>query len=63
MSGFDVACDAQRVFPNIKVLFTTGYTENALNHQNRLREGTHLLPKPYTKEDLARKLRSLLDTD
>jgi CheY-like chemotaxis protein len=63
MSGSDVAREAQRRLPGIKVLFTTGYTESAVNHRGDLHAGVHLLPKPYTKQDLARRLRILLDTD
>ena len=63
MSGADVAREAQRRISGIKILFTTGYTANAVNHQTGLHAGTHLLPKPYTKADLARRLRALLDND
>jgi CheY-like chemotaxis protein len=47
--------------PGIKVLFTSGYTQNAIVHHGRLDEGVHLLSKPYKRDELARKLRSLLD--
>ena len=47
--------------PEIKVLFTSGYTQNAIVHHGRLDEGVHLLSKPYKRDELARKLRSLLD--
>jgi CheY-like chemotaxis protein len=42
------------------VLFTSGYTENAIVHGGRLDPGVELLPKPYSREDLARKIRHVL---
>jgi CheY-like chemotaxis protein len=53
---------ALRLQPGIKVLFTSGYTQNAIIHHGRLDEGVHLISKPYKRDQLARKLRSLLDT-
>ena len=63
MSGADVAYEAQRRLPKIKILLTTGYTETVVNHGSRLHAGIQLLPKPYTKEDLGRTLRGLLDNN
>ena len=48
--------------PDVAVLFTSGYTENAIVHGGRLDEGVSLLPKPYTREAMSRKIRSVLDT-
>jgi CheY-like chemotaxis protein len=47
-------------FPQIPVLFTSGYTENAIIHHGRLDEGVNFLSKPYKKEDLAWKVRAVL---
>lgn len=46
--------------PHIAVLFTSGYTENAIVHGGRLDAGVELLGKPYTQDALARKLRHVL---
>jgi hypothetical protein len=39
----------------------TGYTSNAIAHNNVLDPGVHLLPKPFTKDQLAQKIRNVLD--
>ncbi|MEJ0041661.1 MAG: response regulator [Rhizomicrobium sp.] len=52
---------AQELRPGLKVLFTSGYTQNAIVHNGRLDDDAHLLSKPYRKDDLARKVRGLLD--
>ncbi|HEY1751406.1 MAG TPA: response regulator, partial [Caulobacteraceae bacterium] len=46
--------------PGLPILFTSGYTDNAIIHQGRLDEGVHLISKPYAKDDLARRLAQLL---
>jgi len=51
---------AKERLPDLKILFTSGYTQNAIVHNGRLDEGVELLSKPYRKDDLARKLRLLL---
>jgi PAS domain S-box-containing protein len=48
--------------PSIKVLYTSGYTENAIVHHGRLDPGVALLNKPYRKADLANKIRGVLVT-
>lgn len=50
-----------RQFPRGAVLFTSGYTQNAIVHAGRLDSGVELLSKPYSREALARKLRQVLD--
>ena len=47
--------------PDIKMLFTSGYTQNAIVHHGRLDPGVLLLGKPYRKSDLARMVRVALD--
>lgn len=56
----DLAKRARQILPGIAVLFTSGYTDNAIVHGGRLDEGVNLLSKPYTREALAQRLRGLL---
>jgi CheY-like chemotaxis protein len=56
----ELARKARERLPNLAVLFTSGYTEDAIVHDGRLDEGVDLLSKPYTREALARKLRHVL---
>ena len=51
---------AKERLPELAVLFTSGYTENAIVHGGRLDRGVELIGKPYTKESLARKIRHVL---
>ena len=44
----------------MKVLYTSGYAEDAITHQGRLQPGAQLLAKPYRRADLARKVRAAL---
>jgi signal transduction histidine kinase len=48
--------------PTLKVLYTTGYTRNAIVHNGMLDPGLLFLPKPFTVADLAAKMRAVLDT-
>jgi CheY-like chemotaxis protein len=56
----ELARRARHLVPGIVVLFTSGYTQNAIVHGGRLDPGVELLSKPYRQEDLARKVRHLL---
>ena len=56
----DLARKAKERLPGLAVLFTSGYTENAIVHGGRLDLGVDLLSKPYTREALARKIRHVL---
>jgi PAS domain S-box-containing protein len=58
----ELARKARERLPSIAVLFTSGYTDNAIVHSGRLDEGIELLSKPYTHEALARKIRYVLQT-
>ncbi len=61
MNGRQLAEQAQAVRPDIKVLYTSGYTQNAIVHHGRLDAGVDLLAKPYHRHDLARRVRKVLD--
>lgn len=60
MSGRQLADIAIDKLPGLKVLFTTGYTRNAVVHNGTLDPGTHLLQKPFTLEALAVKVRQVM---
>lgn len=61
MNGRQLADATRKLRPGIKILFTSGYTENAIVHHGRLDRGVHLLNKPYRRQDLATKVRKVLD--
>jgi signal transduction histidine kinase len=61
ITGRVLADQAKDMRPDLRVLYTTGYTRNAIVHQGRLDPDVHLLNKPYTQQDLARKVRERLD--
>jgi PAS domain S-box-containing protein len=56
----ELARKAKERLPELAVLFTSGYTENSIVHGGRLDAGVELLSKPYTREALARKFRTVL---
>jgi PAS domain S-box-containing protein len=61
MTGRDLAAEAMKRFPAMKILLTSGYTQNAFLHQDHLGAGLHLLGKPYRQHELAAKLREILE--
>ena len=60
LKSTELARKARERMPNLAVLFTSGYSENAIVHSGRLDDNVELLSKPYTREALARKLRHVL---
>ncbi|QOZ35304.1 ATP-binding protein [Bradyrhizobium sp. CCBAU 53421] len=60
MNGRQVADAVIAKLPAVRVLFTSGYTEDAIIHHGRLDPDVTLLPKPYRKADLARMIRQVL---
>jgi PAS domain S-box-containing protein len=62
LDGRQLAEEATRRRPGIKVLYTTGYTRNAIVHNGKLDQGVNLISKPFTYRELATKVRQLLDS-
>ncbi|WP_228126769.1 CHASE3 domain-containing protein [Candidatus Viadribacter manganicus] len=61
MSGRKLSDEAKARYPELKVLYTTGYTQNAIVHNGVVDAHARLLLKPYSIDDLARKVRAVLD--
>ncbi|MBY5369206.1 response regulator [Rhizobium leguminosarum] len=61
MSGRQLADVVQEKWPTIRILYTTGYTRNAIVHNGVLDHGVSLLAKPFSLEQLAHKIRELLN--
>jgi CheY-like chemotaxis protein len=62
LNGRQLADQALKIVPQLKVLFTTGYTRNAIVHDGRLDEGVTLVTKPFTYTAIASKVRMVLDS-
>ncbi len=60
LNGRQLATEALTRRPGLKILYTSGYTENAIVHHGRLDAGVLLLPKPYLSSDLARMIQTAL---
>jgi CheY-like chemotaxis protein len=60
-NGRALADAAIQMRPNLKVLFTTGYSRNAIVHQGRLDADVHLISKPFTFDQLAARVRDIID--
>ncbi len=61
MSGRELAGAATELRPGLRVLYTSGYTENSVVHHGRLDPDVQLLSKPYRRDELARRVRRVLD--
>ncbi len=62
MGGKIMAEWLKATYPHLKILFTSGYTDDAIANQGVLEPGVEFLPKPYTPATLTRKVREMLDT-
>ena len=60
LNGRQLADEAKRRRPDLKVLFTTGYTRNAIIHHGRLDPGVELIGKPFTYAALAARIQRIL---
>ena len=63
MNGRDLARNILSLYPQVKCLFMSGYTANVIAHQGVLDEGVNFLQKPFSKGDLAVKVREVLDRE
>ena len=62
MNGRDLANGLQSLYPDLKVIFMSGYTANVIAHRGVLDEGVNFIAKPFSQKDLALKVRTVLDT-
>ena len=63
MTGRELAERAQAIRPSLKLLYTTGYTRNAIVHNGMVDQGVAFIQKPFAILGLARKLRETIDGD
>jgi PAS domain S-box-containing protein len=63
MNGRELANEACKRWPRLKVLFTTGYARNAIVHQGRLDDDVVMIGKPFTYAELAARVRDVLDRE
>jgi len=61
ISGHELANHLVSLFPKMKVLFMSGYADNAIVHHGVLEVGVNYIQKPFTVDALARKVREVLD--
>jgi PAS domain S-box-containing protein len=63
MSGSELAKHLKPLYPEIKILYMSGYTDDAIVRHGVLKKGVNYIQKPFTMEALARKVREVLDED
>ncbi len=63
MNGRELAERLLALHPEMKVLFTSGYTEDVVVHHGVLEKNLNFIGKPYTPQSLARKMREILDAE
>lgn len=62
LNGRKLADQALQLMPDLKILFMTGFTKNAVVHNGVLDSGVHFLAKPFTIDELSRKVREAIET-
>jgi two-component system cell cycle sensor histidine kinase/response regulator CckA len=63
MNGRDLAKNLLSLYPHLKRLFMSGYTTDVIAHHGLLDEGVYFIQKPFTRRDLAAKVREALDRE
>lgn len=63
MNGKELVSKVEELLPQIKVIFTSGYTDNYIVQQGELMEGIHFLQKPFSVRSFMEKIRQVLETD
>jgi YesN/AraC family two-component response regulator len=61
MGGKELAENIKKIQPNLKILFTSGYTDHKVVSSGKLKTGINFLHKPYSLHELSRKVRELIE--
>ena len=61
MNGRELGLEALRLNPKLKVLYSSGYAENAILHEGLLDKDVQFLGKPYARRELATRIRGILN--
>ncbi len=61
MDGEELAKEIKRIFPKIKIIFTSGYTDNRIVNKGILDKNVNFISKPYTITELSKKIREVLN--
>jgi FixJ family two-component response regulator len=62
MSGHVLAAEFKQQYPTTRILFTSGYTDKSVVKEQLKDENVDFIPKPFSAAELARKVRSVLDS-
>ncbi|MCA1792897.1 MAG: response regulator [Desulfobacteraceae bacterium] len=61
MNGRDLAAQLTQLYPDLKVLFMSGYTANVIAHHGVLDPGVHFMQKPFSMDDIAAKVQEVMN--
>jgi FixJ family two-component response regulator len=61
MNGKELACTLQKLSPNLKVLYVSGYTSDVLSHNGAFEQDVNFIRKPFDSSELLTKVREILD--